>query len=57
MNAVINARKFYVDPSSTASTSNGSISAPFKSIAQVNSTVMYAGDSVFLRVGKFFPVP
>jgi hypothetical protein len=54
VNAVINARKFYVDPSSTASTSNGSISAPFKSIAQVNSTVLYAGDSIFFKSGQVF---
>jgi hypothetical protein len=52
--AVKNARKFYVDPSSTATTSNGSFSAPFKSIAQVNSTLLLAGDTVFFKSGKVF---
>ena len=52
--AVANARKFYVDPSSTASTSTGSIATPFKSIAQVNAIVLYAGDSVFFRNGRVF---
>jgi hypothetical protein len=52
--AVANARKFYVDPSSTASTANGSFSAPFKSISQVNATTLYAGDSVFFKSGKVF---
>lgn len=52
--AVANARKFYVDPSSTASVSNGSFATPFKSIAQVNATTLYAGDSVFFKSGKVF---
>ena len=54
VNAVTNARKFYVDPSSTASTSNGNFSSPFKSIAQVNATTLYAGDSVFFKSGQVF---
>lgn len=52
--AVTNARKFYVDPSSTASTSNGSLTTPFKSIAQVNATTLNAGDSVFFKNGQIF---
>lgn len=52
--AVANARKFYVDPSSTASISNGNFSSPFKSIAQVNATTLYAGDSVFFKSGQVF---
>lgn len=52
--AVANARKFYVDPSSAASTSNGAITSPFKSIAQVNATTLYAGDSVFFKNGQVF---
>lgn len=51
---VKNARKFYVDPSSTATTSNGSFSAPFKSIAQVNTTSLLAGDTVFFKSGNVF---
>ncbi len=52
--AVSSARKFYVDPSSTASTSNGTFNAPFKSIAQVNAITLYAGDSVFFKRGQVF---
>jgi hypothetical protein len=52
--AVNNARKFYIDPSSTASLSNGSFTNPFKSITQVNAIVLYAGDSVFFKNGQVF---
>lgn len=52
--AVANARKFYVDPSSTSSVSNGAMATPFKSIAQVNATTLYPGDSVFFKNGQVF---
>lgn len=52
--AVKNARKFYVDPSSIATTSNGAYASPFKSIAQVNAITLYAGDTVFFKSGKTF---
>ena len=52
--AVASARKFYVDCSSTSSISNGSITTPFKSIAQVNATIFYAGDSIFFKRGQVF---
>ena len=52
--ASIAATKYYVDPSSTAATVNGSITAPFKSISQLSSVSLAAGDSVFFKRGQVF---
>lgn len=45
------AKNYYVDPTSSASISNGSLLTPWKTIAQVNSgtTNLYPGDTVFFR--------
>ena len=48
--------KYYVDPSSTSTITNGTITNPWKTIAQLNAgtITMVAGDSVFLRRGQTF---
>lgn len=48
--------KYYADPSSTATTANGSFLYPWKTIAQVNAgtTALVAGDSVFFKRGQSF---
>ena len=50
------ATNYYVDPSSTSSTANGSISSPWKSIAQLNSgaSVLYPGDNVYFKRGQSY---
>jgi parallel beta-helix repeat protein len=53
-NALSSSKKYYVDPSSTSTTSNGTLLYPFKTIAQVNNTALYAGDSVFFKRGQIF---
>ncbi len=53
-NALATAKKYYVDPASTATTSNGTLAYPFKTISQVNNTALYAGDSVFFKRGLTF---
>ena len=47
---------YYVDPSSTSSTANGSLSSPWKTIAQVNSgtTALNPGDTVFFKRGQTY---
>lgn len=50
------ATNYYVDPSSTASTANGTLAYPWKTIAQVNSgtTSLNPGDSVFFKRGQSY---
>ncbi len=50
------ATTYYVDPSSTSATANGSLASPWKTIAQVNSgaTALNPGDMVLF---KRFPDP
>ena len=50
------ATNYYVDPSSTASTANGTLAFPWKTIAQVNSgtTLLNPGDSVLFKRGQSF---
>lgn len=47
---------YYVDPSSTATTANGTLAFPWKTIAQVNSgtTLLNPGDSVLFKRGQTF---
>jgi hypothetical protein len=50
------ATNYYVDPSSGATTANGTLAFPWKTIAQVNSgtTLLNPGDSVLFRRGQSF---
>ncbi|MDE3236751.1 MAG: hypothetical protein KGO81_12405, partial [Bacteroidota bacterium] len=50
------ATNYYVDPSSTASTTNGTVSYPFKSITQLNNSVssLNPGDMVLFKKGQSF---
>lgn len=50
------ATNYYVDPSSTATTANGTLAYPWKTIAQVNSgtTLLNPGDSVLFKRGQSF---
>jgi parallel beta-helix repeat protein len=50
------ATNYYVDPSSTSNTSNGSLASPWKTIAQVNSgtTLLNPGDTVFFKRGQTY---
>ncbi len=50
------ATNYYVDPSSTATTANGTLAFPWKTIAQVNSgtTLLNPGDSVLFKRGQSF---
>lgn len=50
------ATKYYVDPSSTSSTANGSLTSPWKTIAQVNtgSSVLLPGDTVLFKRGQTY---
>ena len=50
------ATNYYVDPSSTSTTANGSILTPWKTIAQVNSgtTALNPGDTVFFKRGQTY---
>jgi parallel beta-helix repeat protein len=50
------ATDYYVDPSSTATTANGTLAFPWKTIAQVNSgtTLLNPGDNVFFKRGQSF---
>ena len=50
------ATNYYVDPSSAATTANGTLAFPWKTIAQVNSgtTFLNPGDSVLFRRGQSF---
>ena len=47
---------YYVDPSSTSTTANGSLASPWKTIAQVNSgtTALNPGDTVFFKRGQTY---
>lgn len=49
-------KNYYVDPSSTLAIANGTITNPWKTIAQLNSgtTNLLPGDSVFLKKGQIF---
>lgn len=51
-----NAAIFYVDPSSTSSTANGSLANPWKTLAQVNSNMSQfnPGDQILFRKGQSF---
>ncbi len=50
------ATTYYVDPSSTSATANGSLASPWKTIAQVNSgtTALNPGDMVLFKRGQSF---
>jgi parallel beta-helix repeat protein len=50
------ATNYYVDASSTATTANGTLAFPWKTIAQVNSgtTLLNPGDSVLFKRGQSF---
>ena len=50
------ATKYYVDPSSTSSTANGSFASPWKTIAQVNSgsSILLPGDTVLFKRGQTY---
>jgi hypothetical protein len=50
------ATNYYVDPSSTSSTANGSLLYPWKTISQVNSgtTLLNPGDTVFFKRGQVY---
>ncbi len=50
------ATTYYVDPSSTSATANGSLASPWKTIAQVNSgaTALNPGDMVLFKRGQTF---
>ena len=50
------ATNYYVDPSSTATTANGTLAFPWKTISQVNSgtTLLNPGDSVLFKRGQSF---
>ncbi len=50
------ATNYYVDPSSSSSTANGTINFPWKTIAQVNSGtgLLNPGDSVFFKRGQIY---
>ena len=50
------ATNYYVDPSSTSSSANGSFAYPWKTISQVNSgtTLLNPGDTVFFKRGQVY---
>ncbi len=50
------ATNYYVDPSSTSATANGSFISPWKTISQVNSgtTLLNPGDTVFFKRGQVY---
>jgi parallel beta-helix repeat protein len=50
------ATNYYVDPSSSSTTANGTLANPWKTIAQVNSgtTALNPGDSVFFKRGQSY---
>ena len=50
------ATNYYVDPSSSSSTANGTINFPWKTIAQVNSGtgLLNPGDTVFFKRGQVY---
>lgn len=50
------ATNYYVDPSSTSATANGSINYPWKTITQVNSgtALLSPGDTVFFKRGQVY---
>ena len=55
-NTALFATNYYVDASSTATTANGTLAFPWKTIAQVNSgtTLLNPGDSVLFKRGQSF---
>jgi hypothetical protein len=52
----VQATNYYVDPSSTAASANGSLLYPWKTISQVNAgtTLLNPGDSVFFKRGQLY---
>lgn len=54
--SAVQATNYYVDPSSTASSANGSILYPWKTISQTNSgtSLLNPGDSVFFKRGQLY---
>lgn len=52
----VNASNYYIDPSSSASLSNGSISRPWKSIAELNNNagIILPGDTVFFKRNQVY---
>jgi hypothetical protein len=55
-NNIAFATKYYVDPSSTSSTANGSLQSPWKTIAQVNTgtSILLPGDTVLFKRGQTY---
>lgn len=53
---VSNAKNYYVDPSSNASTSNGTITYPWKTISEVNNGTLNLspGDTIFFKRGQVY---
>lgn len=49
-----NGRKYYLDPNSTSTIFNGTISSPLKSIAQLDLISLFPGDSIFFKRGTTF---
>ena len=56
INSAVQATNYYVDPSSTATTANGSLLSPWKTISQANAgtTLLNPGDSVFFKRGELY---
>jgi len=50
------ATNFYVDPSSTSTTANGTLLTPWKTISQVNAGTgaLNPGDTVFFKRGQTY---
>ncbi len=51
---IAQAATYYVDPSSTASTANGSLSAPWKSLSAISWSSITAGDQILFKRGQKF---
>ena len=56
INSAVQANNYYVDPSSTATSANGSLLYPWKTISQANAgtTLLNPGDSVFFKRGQLY---
>jgi parallel beta-helix repeat protein len=56
INSAVQATNYYVDPSSTATSANGSLLYPWKTISQANAgtTLLNPGDSVFFKRGQLY---
>lgn len=56
LSGITQAATYYVDPSSTATTANGSLATPWKTLAQVNSnmSLFQPGDQILFKRGQKF---